>query len=266
MRWGSCLLMRRAGKSTIAACLIPMILSAGYKTGALLVDPTSPISSGALLGDRIRLGPEADSANLFVRSMASGGSLGGLSLAVPAALRLLEHWGAQIIVVETVGSGQLGADIAGIADVVFMVIAPGAGDHVQMLKAGQLEIADAYVVNKSDLQGADALASMLGDLALSYTPQRKVFKVNAKAGTNVGQMWQTFLDITSGRPDAIRMKRKEELAKLYLEELIRLLIADKARRHQSYETAVREGAEAVIGGKMDCLSAAYGIVQGLFSS
>jgi LAO/AO transport system kinase len=142
------------GKSTVTAALVRAYREQGQRVGVLAVDPTSPFSGGALLGDRVRMQDHATDDGVFIRSMASRGHLGGLAWATPQALRILDAAGFDVILIETVGVGQAEVEIASTADTTLVVVAPGMGDSVQAAKAGILEIADVFVVNKSDRQGA----------------------------------------------------------------------------------------------------------------
>ncbi len=141
------------GKSTVTDRLVRAYRAAGQRVGVLAVDPTSPFSGGALLGDRVRMAEHATDPGVFIRSMASRGHLGGLSWAAPQALRIMDAAGFDVICVETVGVGQAEVEIAGLADSTLVVMAPGLGDSIQTAKAGILEIADVFVVNKSDRPG-----------------------------------------------------------------------------------------------------------------
>ena len=143
------------GKSTTTSALVRELRADGQRVGVLAVDPSSPFSGGALLGDRVRMQDHATDDGVFIRSMASRGHLGGLSSAVPQALRVLDAAGCDVIIVETVGVGQAEVDIASLADTTVVLLAPGMGDGIQAAKAGILEIADIFVVNKADRDGAD---------------------------------------------------------------------------------------------------------------
>jgi LAO/AO transport system kinase len=142
------------GKSTVTGALVRCYRDQGLRIGVLAVDPSSPFSGGALLGDRIRMQDHATDDQVFIRSMATRGRLGGLSWATPQALRILDAAGFDLILVETVGVGQAEVEIASLADSSLVVVAPGLGDSVQAAKAGILEIADVFIVNKSDRPGA----------------------------------------------------------------------------------------------------------------
>ena len=142
------------GKSTVTAALVAAFRERGQRVAVLAVDPTSPFTGGALLGDRVRMQEHATDPGVFIRSMATRGHLGGLSAAAPQALRILDAAGFGVILVETVGVGQAEVEIAGLADTTLVLAAPGTGDAIQAAKAGVLEVADIFVVNKSDQPGA----------------------------------------------------------------------------------------------------------------
>jgi LAO/AO transport system kinase len=145
------------GKSTSTSALVGELRRAGQRVGVLAVDPSSPFSGGALLGDRVRMQDHALDRDVYIRSMASRGHLGGLAWTTPQALRVLDAAGCDVILVETVGVGQSEVEVAGLADTTLVLLAPGMGDGIQAAKAGILEIGDVYVVNKADRDGADTL-------------------------------------------------------------------------------------------------------------
>ena len=149
------------GKSTSTSALVTIYRQRGLRVGVLAVDPSSPFSGGALLGDRVRMQEHATDPGVFIRSMASRGHLGGLSWATPQAVRVLDAAGFDIVLVETVGVGQSEVEVAGAADTTLVLLAPGMGDGVQAAKAGILEIGDIFVVNKADRDGADATSREL---------------------------------------------------------------------------------------------------------
>jgi LAO/AO transport system ATPase len=143
------------GKSTSTSALVTAYRRQGRRVGVLAVDPSSPFSGGALLGDRVRMQDHAGDSGVFIRSMASRGHLGGLAWATPQALRVLDAAGCDVVLVETVGVGQSELEIASLADTTLVLVAPGMGDGIQAAKAGILEVADVFVVNKADRDGAD---------------------------------------------------------------------------------------------------------------
>ncbi|WP_151082804.1 methylmalonyl Co-A mutase-associated GTPase MeaB [Nocardioides cynanchi] len=160
------------GKSTSTSALVGELRRAGKRVGVLAVDPSSPFSGGALLGDRVRMQEHALDRDVYIRSMASRGHLGGLSWTTPQALRVLDAAGCDVVLIETVGVGQSEVEVAGLADTTLVLLAPGMGDGIQAAKAGILEIGDLYVVNKADRDGADTLRRELRSmLALADRPE-----------------------------------------------------------------------------------------------
>lgn len=149
------------GKSTTTSALVALLRAQGQRVAVLAVDPSSPFSGGALLGDRVRMSSHALDPGVFIRSMASRGHLGGLSAAVPAAVRLLDAVGFDAVLLETVGVGQSEVEVAGAADTTLVLVAPGMGDAIQAAKAGILEVGDVFCVNKADRPDADATAREL---------------------------------------------------------------------------------------------------------
>ena len=178
------------GKSTSTSALVGALRKADKRVGVLAVDPSSPFSGGALLGDRVRMQDHALDRDVYIRSMASRGHLGGLSWTTPQALRVLDAAGCDVILVETVGVGQSEVEIAGLADTTMVLIAPGMGDGIQAAKAGILEIGDIYVINKADRDGADQVRRELRSmLALAERPEgawkQPIIKTVANKGEGV---------------------------------------------------------------------------------
>lgn len=160
------------GKSTSTSALVAELRRRDKRVGVLAIDPSSPFSGGALLGDRIRMSDHATDPGVYIRSMAARGHLGGLSWATPQALRVLDASGCDVVIVETVGVGQSEVEVAGLADSTIVLLAPGMGDGIQAAKAGILEIGDVYVVNKADRDGADRVRRDLrGMLRLADRPE-----------------------------------------------------------------------------------------------
>lgn len=166
-----------AGKSTLTDRLIQRFRSAGQRVGVVAVDPSSPFSGGAILGDRIRMQQHFDDPEVFIRSVATRGALGGLSRSAGDLVRVLDAWGAEVVIVETVGVGQDELEVTRAAHTTLVVVPPGLGDEVQAIKAGILECADAFAVNKADRDGADAT---LRDLELMIALGGDVLSVAAK--------------------------------------------------------------------------------------
>jgi LAO/AO transport system kinase len=220
------------GKSTTTGALISEYRSKGLRVAVLAVDPSSPVTGGALLGDRIRMQEHALDEGVFIRSMSSRGQLGGLSSATQAAAKVLDAVGFDVIIVETVGVGQSEVDVVNAVDTVVLVLAPGAGDGVQAAKAGILEIADIYVVNKADRDGAEGVVRELRSLIglgssgqESWTPQ--IVTTTATTGQGLADL---VLAISKHHDWAVasgdRALRSVERAKLNLRRAVLDSIAD----------------------------------------
>jgi LAO/AO transport system kinase len=182
------------GKSTLTSALVSCYRASGSRVAVVAVDPSSPFSGGALLGDRVRMQEHATDTGVFIRSMAARGRLGGLAEATPQAVRVLASVGFDVVLVETVGVGQSEVDVAATADSVVVVVAPGMGDGVQAAKAGILEIGDLYVVNKADRDGADMAARELRQMMRLGPPpepgdwERPVLRTSAADGSGVAEL------------------------------------------------------------------------------
>ncbi len=218
-----------AGKSTLTDALVGKLRATGGEVGVLAVDPTSPFSGGAILGDRVRMQSHTTDPGVFIRSMATRGHLGGLALAAPQAVRVLDAVGKTWIVIETVGVGQVEVEIAGHADTTVVVVNPGWGDAVQTAKAGLMEIADVFVVNKADRPGAAETASDLsGMLELSSRRSWRppIVRTVATTGEGVEELFDAILAHkhhleTTGDADARRRARlREELRGLVGAEML----------------------------------------------
>jgi LAO/AO transport system kinase len=177
-----------AGKSSLVGKLIPECQVLGYKVAVLAVDPTSPITGGAILGDRVRMQGNLHSEKVFMRSMASRGAMGGVSKSLRNAIRILDVAGYNIVLVESVGAGQLEVEISKAVDLTVVVFTPHTGDNVQAVKAGLTEIGDIYVVNKADLEGATSLYQTVVDLIGDTNRKPAVLKTSAKTGEGVGEL------------------------------------------------------------------------------
>ena len=177
-----------AGKSSLVGKLIPECQGLGYKVAVLAVDPTSPITGGAILGDRVRMQGNLHTEKVFMRSMASRGAMGGVSKSLRNAIRILDVAGYNIVLVESVGAGQLEVEISKAVDLTVVVFTPHTGDNVQAVKAGLTEIGDVYVVNKADLEGATSLYQTVVDLIGDTNRKPVVLKTSAKTGEGVGEL------------------------------------------------------------------------------
>jgi LAO/AO transport system kinase len=177
-----------AGKSSLVGKLIPECQALGYKVAVLAVDPTSPITGGAILGDRVRMQGNLGNEKVFMRSMASRGAMGGVSKSLRNAIRILDVAGYNVVLVESVGAGQLEVEISKAVDLTVVVFTPHTGDNVQAVKAGLTEIGDIYVVNKADLEGATSLYQTVVDLIGDTNRKPSVLKTSAKTGKGVDEL------------------------------------------------------------------------------
>jgi len=249
------------GKSTTTSALVRELRAAGRTVGVLAVDPSSPFSGGALLGDRIRMGDHATDPGVFIRSMASRGHLGGLAWSTPQALRVLDAAGFDVVLVETVGVGQSEVEIAGLADSTVVLVAPGMGDGIQAAKAGILEIGDLYVVNKADRDGADKVRRDLrGMLRLADRSegawQPPVLAMAAQQGTGVAEVVAALAEHHAWLADSGDLhRRRTRRAREEIEA-----IAVKALRTRWAQVGTSEQldalAAAVVAGEQDPYAAA----------
>lgn len=257
------------GKSTSTSALVTAFRRQGRRVGILAVDPSSPFSGGALLGDRVRMGEHASDPGVYIRSMATRGHLGGLAWAAPQAIRVLDAAGCDVVLVETVGVGQSEVEIAAQADTSVVLLAPGMGDGIQAAKAGILEIGDVYVVNKADRDGADATVRELNHM-LGLGEARKpgdwrpsVLKTVAARGEGVDEVvaalekhrgWMEERGVLTERRTARAAHEIETIAVTALRERMGELRGRK-----------RLGAlaERVVSGSLDPYAAADELVEGV---
>jgi LAO/AO transport system kinase len=204
------------GKSTLAGELVRAARAGGRTVAVLAVDPTSPYTGGALLGDRVRMQEHATDEGVFIRSMATRGHLGGMALAAPEAVRILDAAGYDLVIVETVGVGQAEVDVAAATDTALVVLAPGLGDAVQMAKAGILEVADVFVVNKADRDGAGEVVRELRQM-LRLGPSRAwappVLSTAALERQGIDELWAAVDDHRAHLADSgdLEAKRRARL-------------------------------------------------------
>jgi LAO/AO transport system kinase len=195
-----------AGKSTLLNAVIGHLLDDHKKIGLILVDPSSPFNLGAVLGDRLRMTAHFNDPNLFIRSLATRGSLGGLSDKIIEIVEVMRSYPFDYIFIETVGVGQSEVEIAGLADTTVLVLVPEGGDSIQAMKAGLMEIADIYVVNKSDRPDAEAMLNFLStQLHINGKENIPVLKTIATEGKGVKELIEAF---TSTRTSSINQERK----------------------------------------------------------
>jgi LAO/AO transport system kinase len=261
------------GKSTTTSALVREYRARGLRVGVLAVDPSSPFSGGALLGDRVRMQDHATDPGVFIRSMASRGHLGGLSWATPQAIRVLDAAGFDLVLVETVGVGQSEVEVAGAADTTVVLLAPGMGDGVQAAKAGILEIGDVFVVNKADRDGADTTARELrhmitlgagprsGTSADPWSPP--VLKTVAARGEGIEEVVEAiaahrlWLERTGALDERRRVRAAGEVEAIAF-GIMRARIGDLRGDVRLDVLAAR-----VVAGELDPYSAADSLVAGL---
>ena len=254
-----------AGKSTLVGQLITSYRRVGLRVAVLAVDPSSPFTGGALLGDRVRMLAHADDPSVFIRSMATRGHLGGLATATSDAAAVLDAAGFDIIVIETVGVGQDEVDIAGMADICVLVTVPGAGDDVQAMKAGVMEIADIFVVNKADRDGAErAAATIEAMLSLDERPAgaplKPVLRVVATTGEGVDAL---IAAIDAHRVASGTQRGARRLARTdrRLRDAIARRAVEHARREVGTAEQWRDLVAFVESGAQDPCSAADGLLH-----
>jgi LAO/AO transport system kinase len=261
-----------AGKSTLVDRLIAEVRGHGLTVGVVAIDPTSPFTGGAILGDRVRMAAHSGDDGVFIRSMATRGNLGGLARATGDVALILDAAGKDIVIIETVGVGQDEVDIVRTADISIVVLVPGAGDDVQAIKAGIMEIADIFVVNKADREGVDrTVQSIQANLSLqTFSPgewRPPILRTEATTGSGVASLWETivrFQEHSAGRRAARQRARqewrlRELLMRRFLQhvertfpegELQRVIDAIAARSIDPY-TAAANIANRTLGGRSE---------------
>ncbi|GAA1303890.1 methylmalonyl Co-A mutase-associated GTPase MeaB [Pseudonocardia xinjiangensis] len=249
------------GKSTSTSVLVRALRAQGRRVGVLAVDPSSPFSGGALLGDRVRMGEHATDDGVFIRSMAARGHLGGLAWSTPQALRVLDAAGCDVVLIETVGVGQSEVEVVSLADTTVVLLAPGTGDGIQAAKAGILEVADVFVVNKADRDGADqAIRDLRHMLSLGEPPaggwERPVVRTVAARREGVGDLvaaldaHRDWLDAV-GERERRRLRRAEAEIEAITLDQVRARIGDLRGAHGLCDLAQR-----VLDGELDPYRAA----------
>ena len=256
------------GKSTFIETLGSRLTGEGHRVAVLAVDPSSPFSGGALLGDRVRMGDHALDPEVYIRSMGARGHLGGLARSTPQAVRVLEAAGCDVVVVETVGVGQSEVEVAGLADTTLVLLAPGMGDGIQAAKAGILEVADVLVVNKADRDGADDTVRdlrhmiQLGNREQSVDWRTPVVRTVASRGDGIPELVDALAAhrdwlLTSGRLEVRRRERaRSEIEAIALAELRRRVGGDGG-------PVPDDLASSVASGTTDVYAAASRVVERL---
>jgi LAO/AO transport system kinase len=216
-----------SGKSTLIGKLIDEFKRYGYKMAIIAVDPTSPVTGGAILGDRIRMQSTLmDKSEVFMRSIASRGAIGGISRSLRNIVRILDAAGYDLIIVESVGAGQLEIEVSKVVNLTIVVLTPNTGDKVQAVKAGITEIGDVYVVNKTDLEGAKTLYNTIRDLIGETERQPIILKCSAKNGTGLREVAETIRKMLIGQGDKFKAK-DQELLEIELKDMVLNILKDK---------------------------------------
>jgi LAO/AO transport system kinase len=254
-----------AGKSTLTNRIAQGLVAQGYQVGIIAVDPSSPFSGGALLGDRLRMQDIATVKGIFIRSMATRGTLGGLCQGARDVIRIMDAFGKDIVLIETVGVGQDEIEVVRAADLVIVVSVPGLGDGIQTLKAGIMEIADLFVVNKADRDGADEVVSDIqAMLELSQDGQESVppvLKTSAVTGEGIEELVSTLVGFKAdtkrlARDESVRVR--EEILTLMEQELFH-----QVRSRWAGNGTLEAAVEQVIEGKQDPYSVAEDMLSGI---
>lgn len=254
-----------AGKSTIVNRLIEKFRAEDKKVGVVAIDPTSPFSGGAILGDRIRMQKFFNDEKVFIRSVATRGTLGGLSRSTYDIIKVLDAMGNDVIIIETVGVGQDEIEISKIAHVSIVVIVPGLGDHIQAIKAGILEIADIFVVNKADIEGVERTVNDI--IYMLSMDQREIkpeiLKTIANRGEGIDELIEEIYKLNRLKDSAHLKKIEYERYKLELYQIINSLIGDKIDSLLNKET-LDTLIEKVISREEDPYSISETILKTIF--
>lgn len=253
-----------AGKSTLTDKLVKHIRKLGAKVSIIAVDPTSPFTGGAILGDRVRMSDLATDPGVFIRSMGARGHLGGISEATSAAVKILDLYGSDYIFVETVGVGQSEVDIVKNSDTTVMVSVPGLGDDIQAIKAGIMEIGDVFAVNKADRDGANRTAREI-EMMLDFShsdwrpPVKMVVAIDNKGVVELFDAIESHRQHMSENGGFLR--RRVENAKIELIEMVKINIIEKLMNHEVRAERVAQLAERVAKRETDPFSAVVELVD-----
>lgn len=249
------------GKSTVTSALIAALRARNRTVGVLAVDPSSPFTGGALLGDRIRMTEHATDPGVYLRSMASRGHLGGLSEATPLAIRVLDVAGCDVIIVETVGVGQSEVEVAALADTTAVLIAPGMGDGIQAAKAGILEIGDVFCINKADRDGAAATRRELRSMLSMTRQDRSIVLTVATRGDGIDDLVRALDEhLAQMRSSGELHRRRHDRVRREIERIALAEVSKRFRLDGGDRLDVL--ADQVLSGACDLLSAADELVSG----
>ncbi len=244
------------GKSTLIDQIIGILLSRGKKVGVILVDPRSPYTGGSLLGDRIRMQRHATNPNVFIRSLSTLGDPSGLSRIVKDVIKLMDAFGMDYIIVETVGTGQIAVDVSHICHTTILVLMPNMGDDIQMMKAGIMEVADIFVINKADLPGADLTEGYLkSTVNENNVPVVKTVAYNRATVVPLVDLIEKYVEIP--------MPRKISKMKGLLKSMVLDYIEDKTLEYLERSKDIENYAEKVANEEIDYYTALEKIYEKL---
>jgi LAO/AO transport system kinase len=255
-----------AGKSTLIGKLIDEFKKYDYKIAIIAVDPTSPVTGGAILGDRIRMQSNLmNKSDVFMRSIASRGALGGISRSLRNIVRILDAAGYDLIIVESVGAGQLEIEVSKVVNLTLVVFTPNTGDKVQAVKAGITEIGDIYIVNKADLEGANTLYNTIRDFIGETERKPIILKCSAKTGTGIREVAETIRNMLNEYIDKFKEK-DQELLKTELRDMVLNILKDKIIRMLNDHPTYHNYIDKIQNKKMDPFQAAEEITTYLLKN
>jgi LAO/AO transport system kinase len=255
-----------SGKSTLIGKLIDEFKRYGYKIAIIAVDPTSPVTGGAILGDRVRMQSNLmDKSDIFMRSIASRGAIGGISRSLRNIIRILDAAGYDLIMIESVGAGQLEIEVSKVVNLTLVVFTPNTGDKVQAVKAGITEIGDIYIVNKGDLEGANTLYNTIRDLIGETERKPIILKCSAKTGKGTKEVAETINNLLNERLDNFRAK-DHELLEIELKDMVLNILKDKIIRMLNDNPNYHNFIDKIQNKEMDPFQAAERLTTNLLNN
>ncbi|HEU4481657.1 MAG TPA: methylmalonyl Co-A mutase-associated GTPase MeaB [Nitrososphaeraceae archaeon] len=255
-----------SGKSTLIGKLIDEFKRFGYKIAIIAVDPTSPLTGGAILGDRVRMQSNLmDKSDVFMRSIASRGAIGGISRSLRNIIRILDAAGYDLIIVESVGAGQLEIEVSKVVNLTLVVFTPNTGDRVQAVKAGVTEIGDIYIVNKADLEGANTLYNTIRDFIGETERKPIILKCSAKTGTGTKEVAETINNMLNERLDNFKEK-DHQLLEIELKDMVLNILKDKILRMLKDNPTYHNFIDKIQNKKMDPFQAAEELTSNLLNN
>ena len=255
-----------SGKSTLIGKLIDEFKRFGYKIAIIAVDPTSPLTGGAILGDRVRMQSNLmDKSDVFMRSIASRGAIGGISRSLRNIIRILDAAGYDLIIVESVGAGQLEIEVSKVVNLTLVVFTPNTGDRVQAVKAGVTEIGDIYIVNKADLEGANTLYNTIRDFIGETERKPIILKCSAKNGTGTKEVAETINNMLNEQLDNFKEK-DHQLLEIELKDMVLNILKDKILRMLKDNPTYHNFIDKIQNKKMDPFQAAEILTSNLLNN